>query len=64
MIKKTISSKEVEEIYGISTGTLANMRYLKKIYLPYYKIGKKVMYKVDDIEKWLYQKPIQAEPEK
>jgi len=50
--KKTLTPKDCENIYGLNPGTLANMRF-HKIGPRYYKLGKKVLYRVEDIESWL-----------
>jgi len=51
-IRKALTPKDCESIYGLNVGTLCNMRF-NKIGPKYYKLGKKVLYRVDDIEKWL-----------
>ncbi len=50
----SITPTEVAERYGLNKGTLANMRS-KKEGPPYVKIGKKILYKVIDLEKWLFE---------
>jgi len=50
--KKTLTPKDCENIYGLNPGTLANMRF-HKFGPRYYKLGKKVLYRVEDIEQWL-----------
>jgi hypothetical protein len=50
--KKTLTPKDCENIYGLNPGTLANMRF-HKIGPRYYKLGKKVLYRAEDIESWL-----------
>ena len=51
-IRKALTPKDCESIYGLNVGTLCNMRF-HKIGPKYYKLGKKILYRVDDIEKWL-----------
>jgi len=41
----------------LNKGTLANMRS-KKQGPKYYKSGRKIIYRVEDIERWLYQHPV------
>jgi len=50
--RKALTPKDCENIYGLNVGTLANMRF-QKIGPRYYKLGKKVLYRVEDIEQWL-----------
>jgi len=52
MTTKTLTPQQCREIYGLNPGTLANMR-LNKVGPKYYKLGKKVLYRVEDIEQWL-----------
>lgn len=51
-IKKALTPKDCEIIYGLNTGTLANLRFFKRG-PRYYKLGKKILYRVEDIEAWL-----------
>ena len=56
--KRFITPKEVEEVYSIPQGSLANMRWAKKG-PKYYKAGsRRVMYLVDDVEAWLSRNPV------
>jgi hypothetical protein len=48
---------EMARLYGIPTGTLANLRYLKKG-PKFYKVGKSVLYFTGDFEDWLRRKPV------
>jgi len=50
--KLYLSPKEVEEQYGLSEKWLTNMRYEKRG-IPYYKIGRKVLYKKTDVEAFI-----------
>lgn len=50
--KKALTPQECESVYGLNAGTLANMR-VHKIGPRYIKLGKKVLYFSEDIEKWL-----------
>jgi len=56
-IKQAITAEQAAETYGLSKGTLANMRFAKRG-PKFYKIGRKILYKVTDIEAWLYQNPV------
>lgn len=55
----TITAEKAAERYGTNKGTLANLRTAKKG-PPYLKVGRKVLYRVDEFEKWLFQNPIQT----
>lgn len=56
--KIALCPAEIEVLYGITKGTLANWR-AQKIGPSFYKIGKrKVAYKVSDFEKWFFNNPI------
>ena len=51
--KQTLSPKEIAQSYGIPEGTLANMRWQKQG-PKYYRIGRRILYKVTDVEAWLF----------
>lgn len=55
--KKALTPDEVSEQYGLSKGTLANLRN-KREGARFYKCGRKVLYKVEDLERWLYANPV------
>ena len=56
--KLTATPKEVECIFGIPRGSLANLRWQKKG-PKYYKAGaRRVIYMVEDVEKWLSRNPV------
>ncbi|PKO01660.1 MAG: DNA-binding protein [Chloroflexi bacterium HGW-Chloroflexi-5] len=56
--KKTLTPREFAECYGFSEGTLANLRCQKRG-PKYYRVGKrKILYYVDDIEKWIRLDPV------
>ena len=57
--KQAISPEIAEERYSTPKGTLANLRTLK-LGPPYFKVGRRVLYRVDDFEKWLYSRPIRT----
>lgn len=48
-IKKLITPKEAAAILGVSLQTLNAWRCTRKRNLRYYKIGRKVMYCLDDV---------------
>lgn len=55
----TLTTKQVADRYGLSMGTLANWRYLKKG-PKFFKIGNgtMVLYKTADVEEFLLSTPI------
>lgn len=58
--KKALSPVDVEQMYGIPRGSLANMRWAKTG-PRYYKVGaRRVMYLVDDVEDWITRSPVQT----
>ena len=57
MQKKTLTPGDVSEMYRIPVGSLANMR-CKKIGPRYYKVGRRVRYFVEDIERWVKSEPV------
>jgi len=52
MEKRYLNPRQVEEIYGLNRRTLANLRWLKKG-PSYVKLGRQVLYPVEEIEKWI-----------
>lgn len=52
-MEKLLTQKEVAEILGTTTGSLNTLRWQKKLSIPYYRVGSKIMYKREDIENWL-----------
>ena len=56
--KITATPKEVEAIYGIPRGSLANLRWQKRG-PKYLKAGpRRVLYRIDDIEEWVSHNPV------
>lgn len=55
----TITPEEAVAIYGVNKGTLANLRS-RKIGSPYFKVNKKIFYKVTDFERWLFSEPVKT----
>ncbi|MCX5813642.1 MAG: helix-turn-helix domain-containing protein [Proteobacteria bacterium] len=52
-----MSPQQVSDAYGLPKGTLANMRWARKG-PRFYKQNRKILYKVADLEAWLYQNPV------
>lgn len=55
----TISPKDAAAIYGLNLGHLANLRS-RKLGCPYFKINRKILYRIDDFEKWLFSVPVKT----
>lgn len=55
--RKTLKPGEVTEIYGLSSGTLANMR-CRRVGPKFYKVNRSVLYRVEDLEAWLTAHPV------
>ena len=55
--KKAGTPYDMSRLYGVSVGTLANLRYQKRG-PNFYKVGKSVFYFVVDFESWLKSKPV------
>jgi len=56
--KKAMTPREVEAVYSIPMGSLANMRHLR-MGPKYFKAGpKRVLYRVTDVEDWISQRPV------
>jgi len=57
LTKKTLTPHQVSEMYGIAKGTLGNYRAQRRG-PRFYKVGKKVLYRIEDIEAYLFQNPV------
>jgi hypothetical protein len=55
--RKALTAKEVSEIYGINLGSLANCRWSKRG-PRYYRTGRRIVYKPEDVEQWLFSQPV------
>ena len=55
--KITLSGEEIEKLYGIDAGTLANYRSRKEG-CRFYKVNKRVFYRKTDFEQWFFGHPI------
>jgi hypothetical protein len=56
--KLTFTPREVAETYGTNQGTLANLRW-RKAGAKYFKVGKKkIIYRREDLERWLFANPV------
>lgn len=57
MQKRALTLEGVSEVYQIPKGTLANLRSQKRG-PRYYKVGRRVLYFVEDVERWLKAEPV------
>lgn len=53
----TITPEEFYKRYGVSVEVLANRRW-KKQPPPFYKIGRKVLYRISDVEAFIFKNPV------
>lgn len=58
-VKRALSVNAVCELYDLEPGTLANLRSAKKG-ARYHKVGRKIFYRPEDVEAWLFQNPVQT----
>lgn len=52
-----LDSYDIERLFGISRGTLANLR-LKRRGAKFFRIGRRVYYKPQDFKKWFFSNPV------
>ena len=56
----TATPAEVEQIFGIPRGSLANLRWAKRG-PKYYKAGsRRVLYRLQDVREWIESSPVQT----
>jgi len=55
--RRTITPQQAAEIYGLNVGTLCNLRCNKRG-PKYFRCGRKVLYKIEDLEEWLLGNPV------
>ena len=56
--RKMLSPAEVEVVYGISRGSLANLRWARKG-PRYFKVGsRRIRYRMEDIRAWAESNPV------
>jgi hypothetical protein len=56
--KKMVSAQEAAIMYSISAGTLGNWRSSKKTGPKYFKVNRKILYKVEDLETFFTATPV------
>ncbi len=57
VVKRTLTPDEAFQMFGIPKGTLANLRSARRG-CRYYKVGKRVLYKIEEFEKWISSFPV------
>jgi predicted DNA-binding transcriptional regulator AlpA len=55
--KRYLTPKQVNEYCGIPEGTQSNWRSQKRG-PKYYKISRKILYRIDDLDEWLTKNPV------
>lgn len=55
--KITASPEEICSMFGLNPGSLANMRS-KRQGPKFYKIGRKVLYRPAEVERWITETPV------
>ena len=53
MDQKNLSRKQLADLWGISPSTLAVWASTKRYALPYIKIGRRVLYRMSDVEAFM-----------
>ena len=53
-----LNSKEAAQVLGVSVDTLAVWRCTKRYPLPYIKMGRKVFYRVSDLENFIESRTV------
>jgi excisionase family DNA binding protein len=56
-----LSNDEAADFLGISPGTLVVWRSTKRYTVPFLKVGRKVLYDVDDLVAWLESCKVRVE---
>jgi predicted DNA-binding transcriptional regulator AlpA len=56
---KVLTAQQVADICGFSLSALAHLRS-KRRGPRFYKVGRKILYRADDIERWLFQNPVET----
>ncbi|MCL1079697.1 helix-turn-helix domain-containing protein [Parashewanella spongiae] len=55
-MNKLLSPQEVSDLLGVTIGTLAVWRSTGRYSLKYIKVGRLIMYGIDDVEHFLLQR--------
>ena len=57
LTKIALSANEVERVYGVPRGSLANLR-CRREGAKYFTVGKKIYYRISDFEAWFFGSPV------
>lgn len=57
--RKALTPKDCKKIYGLNPGTLANLRHQQRG-PRFYRRGRKIFYRVEDIEDYIFSNPVQT----
>ena len=57
--RKVVTPEVLASIYGLNLGTLGNLRS-KRQGPKFYRQGRRIYYKVEDVEAWLFSEPVQT----
>lgn len=58
-----VDDKRAAEILGVSPGTLGVWRCTGRYRLPFFKVGRRVRYRVSDLEAWLKKRQVNGDME-
>ncbi|MEG3640699.1 helix-turn-helix domain-containing protein [Magnetococcus sp. PR-3] len=56
-----ISPKQTAAMLGIEVTTLSNWRVSKRYPLPYVRIGRKIMYRLHDVEQFIHTRSVNVQ---
>ncbi len=59
MTRKLLTPKEVSAMLGVATKTLATWRYTKRYPLSYVKVGRRVLYKNEDVQNFIENRRVE-----
>lgn len=54
--KITAGPEAIAQMFDLNVGSLANMRS-KRTGPPFFKVGRKVIYRISDVESWITENP-------
>jgi excisionase family DNA binding protein len=57
---KFVDERGAAELLGVTPGTLSVWRCTRRYALPYVKVGRRVRYRVSDLEAWLQSRTVGA----
>jgi hypothetical protein len=57
--RRAVTPEQAAAIYGLNLGTLGNIRSRREG-PRFYRQGRRIFYRVDDLEAWLFAEPVQT----